>query len=363
MSPKIGVVSNSLDQKDLTGPAVYLYYMLEELLALPETQGKVSLVHYTSYERPLYKRAKNVIVPRAPLLSELALYKRGFDLIHYNSLPTLRPFYLLPAKKVLTLHGLAPLILPQISSRYAHFERAYLWPLLARGFDKIITVSEFTRQTAIKYWQIPPEKVCTIHHGLSNQFTPQPKQSVAALRKHIGAPYLLHVSNFSAKKNASMLINVFAKLKQKKYPHKLVIIGGRWENSPIPALITELQITDDVIFVGYETNEQLPVWYSGADVFITLSLHESFCFPIVEAMACGCPVITLNHTAFPEILGDAGLLIDKPFSTEAVVSHLTQLLDNKELTQHLREKGLERATTFSWQKNAEQTWQIYQSLL
>ncbi|MEM7118293.1 MAG: glycosyltransferase family 1 protein [Chloroflexota bacterium] len=363
MSSSIGIISNSLDQKDLTGPAVYLYYMLDHLLELPGVRQQVSLVHYREYKRPLYQRAQETIVPRSPLLSELALRQEGFDILHYNSLPTLRPFYLLPGKKVLTLHGLAPLILPHLSPRYPHFERAYLWPLLAKGFDKIIAVSEFTRQSAIKHWRIPPEKICAIHSGVSTQFKPQPEQKIIALKERIGSPYLLHISNFNTKKNSVLLINTFAKLKQKKQPHKLVIIGGRWESSPIPALIAELQLDDDVIFVGYETNENLPVWYSAADAFVTLSLHESFCFPIVEAMACGCPVVALNRTAFPEIIGDAGLLIDEPLSAEAIANHLAWLLEDRELIKHLREKGLKRAAKFSWQENARQTWQLYQSLL
>lgn len=359
----IGIITNSLDRKHLTGPGVYLYYMLNNLLEVPEARKYISLIHYQSCENPIYRRVREVIVPQLPGLTEAVLSRKDFNILHYNSLPTWRPFFLLSAKKVLTLHGLAPLILPQIASRFIRFERGYLWPLLARKVDRIIAVSEFTRQTAIRYWGVSPEQVCVIYSGVNEHFRLQSKRAISSLKKRIGGPYLIHVSNYAAVKGADILIKTFARLKKGKYPHKLVIIGGRWESSLIPALISNLRLNQDVIFPGYVSNAELPVWYSGADAFVTLSLHESFCLPIVEAMACGCPVVALNRTAFPEIVGDAGLLLDDPVLPNTVTIALAQLLEDKTLTDKLRERGLKRATKFNWRENAQKTWQVYQSLL
>jgi len=359
----IGIVTNSLDREHLTGPGVYLYYMLDSLLELPEARPHIHLIHYKPFERSLYRRAREVIVPRLPGLTEVALSRKRFDVLHYNSPPILRPFFSLSSKKVLTLHGIGRLIVPHAFSRWARIEAKYLWPVLFKAIDKIITVSEFTRQAAIRYLGIPPDRVCAIHSGVGEQFQPQSEQAIATLRARVGGPYLLHVSNYAPKKNSAVLIKAFAILKQMKYPHRLVIIGGRWQASPIPALVSDLHLDGEVTFAGYVRNTELPIWYSGAEAFVTLSLHESFCFPVVEAMACGCPVIAPNRTAFPEIVGDAGLLLDEPESPDKVAMKLATVLDDKALADQLREKGLKRASRFSWRENARKTWQVYQSLL
>ena len=364
MHPQIGIISNSLDRDKLTGPGVYLHYMLQALLSLPRAKEHVSLVHYQPSKRPLFQHTTDLIVPRAPILSEIALGKKGFDILHYNSLPTLRPFYFLPARKVLTLHGMEPLLFPHLYARYIRVERTYIWPTLVKKIDQIITVSEFVRQTAIKYWKVPPERICTIHSGLQEHFRPQSQQALSALREQIGEePYLLHVSNYLRIRNTETVLRAFAKLKQAKFPHRLIMIGGRWESSPIPALISELQLSDSVIFAGYIDNAELPVWYSGADAFITLSLHESFCFPAVEAMACGCPVIALNRTAFPEIVGDAGLLLDDSMTPDEIATAVANLLEDETLANMLRERGLQQVTKFNWHENAQKTWQLYQNLV
>jgi glycosyltransferase involved in cell wall biosynthesis len=359
----IGIITNSLDQPSLTGPGVYLFNLVDNLLELPEAAASICLIHYRSYENPLYHRARECIVPRLPGLTEAALGRKGFLILHYNSVPMLRPFFLLSAKKLLTLHGLARLIVPQAMSRRARLESRYLWPPMARAMDKIIAVSEFTRQAAIRYWGISPDRIFVLHSGVGDHFRPQSGQIVSALRKEIGGPFLLHVSNFAQIKNADTLIRAFARLKRQGYPHRLVIIGGRWQSSPVPALISELQLDQDVLFVGYVPNIDLPTWYSGADAFVTLSLHESFCFPAAEAMACGCPVVVSNRTALPEIVGDGGLLLDDPESPDRVSVALARVLEDEGLADQLRERGLRRASAFSWRENAQKTWGIYQSLM
>lgn len=359
----IGIFTSSLDRQKLTGPGIYLHYMLDNLLELPDATKYIALIHYQSYENPIYRRVREVIVPRLPGLTEAVLSRKDFDILHYNSLPTWRPFFLLSAKKVLTLHGLGALFMPRLASQFALIELKYLWPLLAKRVDQIITVSEFTRQAAIQHWGVPPERICAIHSGVSEHFQPQSRQAASLLKEKIGRPYLLHVSNYLSVKNVETLVKAFAKLKQQKYSHRLVIIGGRWESSPIPALISDLQLTEDVIFEGYVGNAELPAWYSGADVFVTLSMHESFCFPVVEAMACGCPVVTSNRAAFPEIVGDAGLLVDEPDLPAKAAAVLAKVLDDRVLADRLRERGLKRSRRFNWRENAQKTWKVYQSLL
>jgi glycosyltransferase involved in cell wall biosynthesis len=170
--------------------------------------------------------------------------------------------------------------------------------------------------------------------------------------------FILAVSNMQPRKNLSRLMQAFARARQQHgIPHKLVLVGQQlWltENDLAQARI----LGDSVVLTGYVPDADLPLLYNAADVFAYPSLYEGFGLPVLEAMACGTPVITSNLSSLPEVAGDAALLVN-PYSVEEMSDALVQVLTNGALKTSLRERGLARAGTFSWERTARQTVEVY----
>ena len=145
--------------------------------------------------------------------------------------------------------------------------------------------------------------------------------------------------------------------------HKLVIGGSTgWMYEPVFALVQELGLAEDVIFPGFLSPEELPLWYNAADVFVYPSLYEVLGLPPLEAMACGTPVITSNASALPELVGQAGVLVD-PLDAEAWADALDKVLQDSEFRRSLATAGLERAKRFSWHQTAQMTAILYREII
>jgi glycosyltransferase involved in cell wall biosynthesis len=145
-----------------------------------------------------------------------------------------------------------------------------------------------------------------------------------------------------------------------KTAYKLVIVGGKgWKYDDIFRNIEALNLQEDVIFTGYVPKEDLVKFYNLADLFVYPSLYEGFGLPPLEAMACGCPVITSNTSSLPEVVGDAGIMVN-PYDVNELVKVMYEVLTNEGLKKELSKKGLERAKLFDWKKTAEETWKAYE---
>ena len=207
---------------------------------------------------------------------------------------------------------------------------------------RVLTVSEFTRRQIIAWSGVSPEKVVNVGNGVERTFCPDGDSYPLPF------PYLLSVSNRRPHKNEFRIVEAFAKAKLDSQIH-LVFTGqvtgklGRW--------IDAHQVTSRVDFVGMVSEEKLPSLYRGAEALIFPSLYEGFGLPIVEAMACGTPVLTSNITAMPEVAGNAALLVD-PRSVEQLSRAMREILD-KSLRRELCRRGLVRATAFSWQTTSD----------
>jgi glycosyltransferase involved in cell wall biosynthesis len=152
-----------------------------------------------------------------------------------------------------------------------------------------------------------------------------------------------------------------ANLLRDGYSARLIRIGGLPTETQ-SRLIRSRNLDDHITHISYLPNSELPAYYNAADVFVFPSLYEGFGVPVIEAMACGTPVICSNAASLPEVVRDAGLLID-PQSSQALSEAIAQVLTDRPLAQELRQRGLDRARRFTWQRTAEQTLQVYQRLL
>jgi glycosyltransferase involved in cell wall biosynthesis len=265
------------------------------------------------------------------------------------------PFGLSPAVgRVITIHDLVWLLYPKtmrVVNRVLHL-------LLAeKGIeqaDRIIAVSESTRRGLVERLGVAPEKVAVVHHGVAERFAPcDPAQSAQFIAEKYGTSrnYVCAVGTVEPRKNIVALIEAVKILRDRgQLHHQLLIAGGAgWRTSDIYAKVERCRLTErEVKFLGRVTEEDLPLLYSGATVFVFPSLYEGFGLPIVEAMACGAPVVASNTSSVPEVVQDAGILVP-PNRPEEFAQAILRVTSDQRLHAQLTEKGLQRARAFRWE--------------
>jgi glycosyltransferase involved in cell wall biosynthesis len=234
------------------------------------------------------------------------------------------------------------------------------------GADRIIADSEYTKADIIRFYSISEEKVDVVHLGVDEQRGPQESSETQAVLERYGicSPYLLHVGRVEKKKNLCRTLEAFASIKKRLTDPIQIVLAG----SPGPGgeevfeVIDRLDLKADVRLVGYARPEDLAALYSEATVFLFPSLYEGFGMPILEAMACGTPVLTSNVTSLPEVAGDAALQVD-PLDVESIAQGLLRLLEDPRLREQYIRKGFERIKEFTWEKTARETMAVYRKAL
>jgi glycosyltransferase involved in cell wall biosynthesis len=247
------------------------------------------------------------------------------------------------------------------AARRAYFEWAL--PRSVRRADMVIAVSEEARRQVLALGDVPEDKVRVVHEGVDPAFRPLTADEV---ERGIGtwglAPgYVLFVSGLKRYKNADKLIRACALLKERGFA-RLVVIAGPDRAGLLPglsALAVEVGLGEQVRFLGAVEHDKLPALYAGASVFVFPSAIETFGLPVLEAMACGTPVVGSNRSAVPEIVGDAGLIAD-PEDVAALADAIRRASEDEALRKTLREKGLERAGRFTWARAAEETVKVFE---
>ncbi|MCL5264950.1 MAG: glycosyltransferase family 4 protein [Chloroflexi bacterium] len=294
-------------------------------------------------------------------LLPLELARSDVDVLH--SMGYVQPL-MCPRRSVVTVHDLSFLLFPSTFNRLNHTYLSLFTRLSVQRADRVIAVSESTRRDLVRLCGLPAEKIAVIYHGVESLFSPVSSVVIEEFRRSRQLPeqYVLFIGTLEPRKNVQTLIRAFARVKKAGLPHKLVIGGAKgWLWDEIFAVVEEMNLREDVAFPGYISLEDEPLWYNGADLFVYPSLYEGFGFPALEAMACGAPVVASNSSSLPEVLGDAGLLVD-PTSVDELAEAMLRALTDNALNQEMRKKGLERARAFSWIEAARQTAQVYRSL-
>ncbi len=261
-----------------------------------------------------------------------------------------------PPRSVVTIHDLGYLAFPEThpARRRLELDLSTRWCLHAAR--RVIAISQVTRDDLVRHYGADPERIAVVHHGLGGAFRPlnDPEQ-LAATRARYGldAPYFLYVGAIQPRKNLARLIEAFARAAP---DDTLLVIAGRrgWLSEPIVRRAAELGLAHRVRFPGYVPDADLPALLGGALAFVFPSLYEGFGLPVLEAMACGTPVLTSATSALPEVAGDAALLVD-PCDTDAIAAALNRLATDALLRADLRARGLERAAGFTWERCARDT--------
>jgi glycosyltransferase involved in cell wall biosynthesis len=236
--------------------------------------------------------------------------------------------------------------------------------LYCRKAAAVISVSHDSAGIIAEHMPAARGKLHTVYHAVSAAFTAaRPAEELAAFRHRYGLPehFLLYLGQIYPMKNVSGIIRAFAAIRD-RIPHKLVLVGKLhpWAPNEL-SLIEELGLGDSVLHVGYVPDEDVPLFYNLADVFVFPSLFEGFGMPILEAMASGCPVVTSTAGACPEVAGDAALLVD-PRNVGAIARAIQQAATDTELRATMRARGLARVHRFSWQAAADQTVRLLEQI-
>ncbi len=259
---------------------------------------------------------------------------------------------------VATIHGLAshtlsireyyPDPVEAVLGQAFHDSVTAEWEWFGQKISKVIAVSRYGADEVISVFKIPREKVTAIYHGLDHDIFNTSGEKMITAR-----PYLLHIAQFAPKKNLERVLEAFTQLTVEKRPDLIVILPNYEGEDPE---MDGIRIIRESL-----THEELACWYRGAVGFVFPSIHETFGMPVLEAMACGCPVLTANLTAMPELAGDAAIQVN-PRSVEEIANGMRQLIEDKDLGARLRGQGLEQARLFSWEKSAREHLGVFESV-
>ena len=264
---------------------------------------------------------------------------------------------------VVTIHDLAFLHFPE------HYPAAKRWylrlmtGLSVRRAQRVITVSEHTRRDVVLAYGVAPDKVIAIANGIDPDWTRVPDAALFRWRAERGLPerFLLFVGTIQPRKNLLTLLRAIRQLPD-SVDWPLYVVGARgWKESPIFQAVQELGIGQRVVFVGYVPPEELRYWYSAATLFVYPSLYEGFGLPVLEAMACGTPVVTSDRSSLPEVAGEAAMLVD-PTDAGALAAAIAELAADEHRRAMLAQAGQVRARTFTWERTARDTVEVYRTV-
>jgi glycosyltransferase involved in cell wall biosynthesis len=267
---------------------------------------------------------------------------------------------------VVTIHDLTALLFPEYHTANTREMQARMFRFAQEEADVVIAVSEATRRDIVTYLEIPPERVHVVANGVGAAFRPISdggalKQTLTSLGLVPGG-YILHVGTIEPRKNLVRLVEIYGQMRKACPPPipKLVLAGEEgWRSREV---LERARGSEGVLLLGHMPHDVLPALYNGALVFVYPSLYEGFGLPPLEAMACGVPVVASNTSSLPEVVGDAGVLVD-PTDTQAIAAVLVSLLSDIERRGEMSARGLARAAEFSWERAARETLKVYQDNL
>ncbi|TGD82444.1 glycosyltransferase family 4 protein [Hymenobacter wooponensis] len=267
--------------------------------------------------------------------------------------------------RVTVLHDLAFEHFPQDVDRLTLRYYQFFTPRFAQASERLIAVSDATRQDIVRTYGVPAEKISIVYNAADQQFQPQndTEQQATRDRYSAGKPYFLFVGALQPRKNLLNLLRAFDLFKQQtQAPTKLLVVGRTaWKAGPIFDVYREMQFRHDVHLTGRVTDEELVQLYAAAHATAYVPYFEGFGIPIIEAQACGSPVVTSNCSSMPEVAGGAAQLVD-PLRVESIAAGLRVLYEQEDRRQEFIARGFRNVQRFSWEQSAQALWQILESV-
>ncbi len=240
----------------------------------------------------------------------------------------------------------------------------YFFKRFARKANRLVTISEYSKQDMVDFYKVPAEKIDNVSCGVSSRFSQLTQDQIAEVRnaRSNGKPYFFFVGSMHPRKNIKRLLKAFTLFKEKTSSDFKLLIAGAilWSKQEIAEEFETNPVKDDITFTGRVNDKELNELLGAAHALSFVPIFEGFGLPIVEAMECGVPVLCSNVTSMPEVAGDAALLVD-PYNIEEIARAMVQLYENKNnLCQTLVEKGFQQKNLFTWERTAKLMWQSIQ---
>ncbi len=248
-----------------------------------------------------------------------------------------------------------PKDVPGWAGRYLRTE----FPLFAKKAKHILTVSNYSKQDLAKTYKLDPAKIAICYNGVGDHFSPKSEEIKQNLRSKYtdGHTYILYLGAIHPRKNITRMLQAFEKFKTQNQSSLKFLIAGKkmWWTDEMEAQLKTMNFASDVIFTGHVPQTELPEIYSAAECLVYISYFEGFGIPMIESMKSGTPVLASSTSCLPEIAENAALFVD-PYSVDDISKKLHIILTDKGISQSLVEKGLQRASYFTWDRTAEIIW-------
>jgi glycosyltransferase involved in cell wall biosynthesis len=360
---RIAVMSKPLDNWT-SGSGHHLDELMRHILDLNDGSIDFTFVHYQKSENPLYSRVREIIIPRDPFRASAIVAKEKFDIVHYAPLSVFAPVWGVKAKKTATVHGIEEVLYPEGYTLVQRLHETILQPAYMRRMDGIATVSNASRNYFIEHYRIKPERIVITTNGLGKAYRRLSADELAMIPLGIpDKPFVLHISRYSMRKNPVTLIGGFARFVERTgIDCNLVCAGKGWDGEEAKALAEKAGIADRYVAPGFISEEQAVALLNRASAFAFPSFAEGFGMPNIEAMACGCPVVTSNIFAIPEIVGDAAYVMDKVDDPDDLARGLEKIFSDVEFREALIERGYARLPRFDWNASARAMLDFWKKL-
>ncbi|MFA6146172.1 MAG: glycosyltransferase family 1 protein [Patescibacteria group bacterium] len=367
----IGIDASRANRPQKTGVEWYSYHLIQELKKIPLPQGDKFILY-----APEELKGDLGIMPagwKTKILSWPLKYfwtqkRLSWEMLINPPDILFVPAHCLPifcrAKKIMTIHDLG---FKRFPKAYTFGQRIYysmVHSFAAKYADKIITPSEFTKTEIINLYKTDPNKIVITPLGYNkyyNLIEDKNKIEEILAKYQIKKPYLFFVGRLEKKKNIKGLIDAYQQLLKQKYSLQLVLAGSPgFGYQEVKSQIKSLG--ENIRQINYVEPKDLVYLYASAEAFIFPSFYEGFGIPLLEAMACGCPIVASNQGSLPEVAQDAALYFD-PRNSLQMVEAIKRIINEQDLRKELIEKGLARVKEFSWQKCAEKTFKIFKNII
>lgn len=369
-----GLVTYGLDQPT-TGISRYTIELTRALAGLENgptitllTAGGLGLLSGLGLDHavlPGCRRMPGMLTLGNGLISLLAR-RRGLELVHDPNGVSPFLFGAGGARTVVTVHDVFPWSYPETSTLLESLIYRHWLPRLLPRVDAVITDSQASKDDIARFLKIESAKIRVVHLGVDPSYKPTAPDRTAAVTSRYGLPdkYLLYLGSTRRHKNLTGLLTAYSDLERMGYTIPLVLVGVSAEacRTTLAQAPGSSDLKERIICHGHVSEADLPAIYSSATLFIRPVLYEGFGLPVLEAMACGTPVVCSNVASLPEVAGDAAITIE-PTDVEALAVTMQRVLSDHDLLEELRGRGLERAANFTWERTARETVEVYEQVL
>ena len=291
-----------------------------------------------------------------------SLFNSNVDIHHAHNyfLP-----YKLKSPSIVTIYDMVYKLYPETMD-YKNLELLKkIMPRSITESTKILTISENSKKEIVEILNVNPNKISIAYPGYDkNEFKVITDNSITqSLKKlNLNKPFIFYLGTLEPRKNLERVIKAYASIGNYVKTHDLVLAGSiGWKSESLFKLIEHYKLQDNIKILGYISQTEKVALYNKATCFIFPSIYEGFGMPVLEAMACGCPVITSNTSSLPEVVGKAGLMVD-PYNIDEISSSISRLINDSSLQQSFRILGLEQANKFKWKNTANSVIDLYKSI-